>query len=315
MRKAGSRGEESSVTPALDREPTPPRTLFDPAFLQKLEQLSLISRRRVRGWQRGERRSTVQGRGIEFDDYRAYQPGDDYRYIDWNIVSRLDRLFVKLFSEEEDLDVHLLVDASLSMAEGTPTKLALAARLAAAIGYIGLVNLDRVSVAAFTSAPGPRLGRLRGRGRAFDLLEFLAQLAPSGETNLALSIRRHLASARGRGLLVLFSDLLDPHGYEEGLLLARRYRYQTFLVHILADDELAPRLAGDLRLVDVETHAAVEITADAEALRAYAGARDAYLRGVERFCFRHGIDYLRTASSVPAEDLVLRYLRQGGLLR
>jgi uncharacterized protein (DUF58 family) len=291
------------------------RALFDPAFLQALERLSLVSRRRVRGLVRGERRSTVQGRGIEFDDYRAYQPGDDYRYIDWNIVSRLDRLFVKLFSEEEDLDVHLLVDTSRSMASGAPSALALAARLAAAIGYIGLVNLDRLSVAAFTSSPGPRLGPLRGRARAFDLLQFLAQLAPSGETDLALSLRRHLAASRRRGLLVLISDLFDPRGYEEGLLLARHHRHETFVIHVLADEDLAPRLSGDLRLVDVETGQAVEITADAEALHAYAAARDAYFRGVERFCLRHGIDYLRTASSVPAEDLVLRCLRQGGLLR
>jgi uncharacterized protein (DUF58 family) len=289
--------------------------LFDPAFLQKLEMLSLVSRRRVQGLQRGERRSTARGRGIEFDDYRAYQPGDDYRYIDWNIASRLDRLFVKLFSEEEDLDVHLVVDTSRSMEAGVPSKLALAVRLAAAIGYIGLVNLDRVSVAAFTSSPGPRLGRLRGRARASDLLAFLSRLSPAGETDLSRALRRHLAACRRRGLLVLISDLLDPHGYQEALLLARYRRFQTFLIHVLADEELEPRLAGDLRLVDVETGRAVEITADADGLRAYAQARDAYLRGVERFCFRHGIDYLRTASSVPAEDLVLRYLGQGGLLR
>lgn len=289
-------------------------TLFEPEFLQRLETLSLVSRRRVRGSQRGERRSLVQGRGIEFDDYRAYQPGDDYRYIDWNILSRLDRLFVKLFSEEEDLDVHLLVDTSRSMAAGTPAKLDLAKRLASAIGYIGLGNLDRVGVAAFTSAPGPRLSRLRGRARAFDLLRFLDALEPAGETNLAVSMQRHLLASPRRGLLVLISDLLDPHGYEAPLRLARYHRFQTFVIHVLADEELQPGLTGDLRLVDAETGQAVEVTVDAEALRAYAAARDEYFRGVERFCFLHGIDYLRTVSSVPADELVLKYLRQGGLL-
>jgi uncharacterized protein (DUF58 family) len=295
--------------PAIRESP-----LFDAAFLQKLEMLSLVNRRRVRGLMRGERRSMVRGRGIEFDDYRAYQAGDDYRYIDWNIVSRLDRLFVKLFSEEEDLDVHLLVDTSLSMAAGSPSKLVLAARLAAAIGYIALVNLDRVSLTAFTSTPSRRLDRLRGRGRAFNLLQFLAALEPAGDTNLTQSLRRHLAASRGRGLLVLISDLLSPTGYEDGLLLARSHHFQIFLIHVLADEELAPHLSGDLRLVDAETGKAVEITVDADALRAYGDARDAYFHGIERFCARHGIDYLRTASSVPAEDLVLRYLRHGGLL-
>ncbi len=293
----------------------PTGTLFDREFLQHLEMLSLVSRRRVRGQQRGDRRSTIKGRGIEFDDYRAYQAGDDYRYIDWNIVSRLDRFFVKLFSEEEDLDVHLVVDTSRSMGAGAPSKLALAARLAAAIGFIGLTNLDRVGVAALTSTPGARLGRLRGRGRAADLLRFLDALEPAGDTDLARALRLHLATSRRRGLLVLLSDLLDPHGHEEALMVARSHRLQTFLIHVLADEELAPPYSGDVRLVDAETGGAVELTIDAEALRAYVETRDAYFRGIERFCFHHGIDYLRTASSVPAEEIVLRYLRQGGLLR
>ncbi|HXX37893.1 MAG TPA: DUF58 domain-containing protein [bacterium] len=289
--------------------------LFDPEFLQRLEALSLVSRRRVRGRQRGERRSIARGRGIEFDDYRAYQPGDDYRYIDWNIVSRLDRVFVKLFSEEEDLDVHLLLDTSASMAAGTPSKLVLAKRVAAAIGYVGLSNFDRIGVTAFTSEQGPSLGWLRGRGRAFDLLRFLDGLAPGGRTDLGETLRRHLGMTRHRGLLILVSDLLDPRGAEPALLHACNHRFQTFLIHILADEEIAPPLGGDLRLVDVETGAALEITIDADALRAYAEARDAYLRDIERFCFRHGIDYLRTTSSVPVDTLVLRYLRQSGLVR
>ena len=289
--------------------------LLDPGFLQQLDTLGLLSRRRVRGVQRGERRSTARGRGVEFDDYRAYQLGDDYRYIDWNVVSRLDRLFVKMFSEEEDLDVQLMVDTSRSMAAGRPSKLLLAKQLAAAIGYIGLVNLDRVGVSAFTSTVGSRLDRLRGRARAFDLLEFLNGLEPSGETDLGLAMRQQLAASHRRGLLILLSDLLDPHGYERALLLARHRRFQTFLIHVLADEELAPSLAGDLRLVDVETGRAVEVTVDADALRAYAETRDAFFHGIERFCFRHGIDYLRTATSVPVETLVLRWLRQGGLLQ
>ncbi len=289
--------------------------LLDPAFLQKLDTLSLLSRKRLRGLQRGDRRSTTRGRGVEFDDYRAYQLGDDYRYIDWNVVSRLDRLFVKMFAEEEDLDVSLMVDTSRSMAAGHPAKLLVAKQLAAAIGYIGLVNLDRVGVTAFASAVTSRLDRLRGRGRARSLLEFLDGLAPSGDTDLEMAMRRHLATSRRRGLLILLSDLFDPRGFEQALLLSRRHRFQTFLIHILADDELVPRITGDLRLVDVETGRAVEVTVDAEALAAYASARDTFFNEIERFCFRHGIDYLRTANSVPVETLVLRWLRQGGLLQ
>ncbi len=303
------------AAPDAVRAAGPEDDLLDPGFLETLERLSLVSRRRLRGGQRGERRSLLRGRGIEFADHRAYEPGDDYRYIDWNIASRLDRLFVKLFSEEEDLNVTILVDVSASMAAGTPSKLGLAKHLAAAIGYIGLVNLDRVGVTAFTSAPGPRLSRLRGRARAADLLRFLGGLRPSGETDLGRSLRRLLTDAKRRGLLVLLSDLLDPRGYAEGLRLAHHHRFQTFLIHILAEEELAPQLGGDLRLIDVETRRAVEVTVDAEALRSYAAARDAFFREIERFCFRYGIDYLRTVSSTAPDTLVLQYLRQAGLLR
>jgi uncharacterized protein (DUF58 family) len=288
--------------------------LFDPAFLQSLETLALASRRRVQGVHRGERRSIARGRGVEFADYRPYEPGDDYRYIDWHIASRLDRLVVKMFTEEEDLQVHLLVDASASMLVGTPPKLALARRLAAAIGYIALVNLDRVTVSAVTSAPGPSLGALRGRRRAVDLFQFLAGVRGGGATDLGGALRRLLWTARRGSLLVLFSDLLDPHGYERALREALYHRCSVFLVHILAEEEIAPPLAGDVRLVDVETGESVEITADPDTLRLYAEAVEEFTQGVERFCARCGIDYLRTLSSVPAEVLVTRYLRQGGLL-
>jgi uncharacterized protein (DUF58 family) len=302
--------DRRSPHPPADRAP-----LLDPAFLEKLETLSLLSRRRLRGVQRGDRRSTARGRGVEFDDYRAYQPGDDYRYIDWNVVSRLDRLFVKMFSEEEDLDVALLLDTSRSMAAGQPSKLLVAKQLAAAIGYIGLVNLDRVGVTAFASSVGSRLERLRGRGRAVDLLRFLGGLGASGATDLAMAMRQHLSAARRRGLVIVLSDLLDPRGYEQPLLLARAHRFQTFLIQILADEELTPPLAGELRLVDVETERSIEVTVDAEALRAYAAARDAFFQAIERFCYRHRIDYLRTTTSVPVETLVLRWLRQAELLQ
>src|SRR5579871_5441434 len=204
---------------------------------------------------------------------------------------------------------------SASMAAGAPSKLALGKRVAAAIGYIGLCNFDRVGVTAFASGQGPSLARLRGRARAFDLLRFLDGLEPAGRTDLEHALTRRLGASGRRGLLVVISDLLNPRGYSAALLHARHHRFQTFLVHILADEEIAPQLAGDLRLIDVETGRALELTVDADALRAYVGARDAYFRDLETFCFRHGIDYVRTTSSVPADVLVLRYLRQGGLVR
>jgi uncharacterized protein (DUF58 family) len=288
--------------------------LLDPEFLTRLERLTLLSRRIYRSGLRGERRSGTLGRGVEFADYRSYQVGDDFRYVDWNIYSRLDRLFVKLFSEDEDITVHLFVDASRSMGWGVPSKLDYAVRVAAALGYIGLANLDRVGAVAFSDRLQRTLAPRRGRAGAHTLFRFLGGFAAEGRSNLAAALREYGLRTRRRGVLVVISDLMFPNGIAEGLRLARYYRFEPFLVHLLTDEELQPVLEGDLRLVDVETGTAVEVTADGATLDAYARARDRYFAEVEQFCLRHQIEYLRAATSIPFEDLVLRYLRAGGLI-
>jgi len=288
--------------------------LLDAAFLRRLDTLALRSRRLARGVLRGERRSPRLGRGVEFADYRSYQIGDDFRYVDWNIYSRLDRLFIKLFSEEEDINVHLFVDTSRSMGWGTPAKLAYAARLAAAVGYVGLRTLDRVGAVAFADAVQAALPLQRGRGHALRLFDFLGRLEAGGASDLGAALREYVYRTRRRGLLILISDLWLPGGYEDGLKLARYHRFEPFVLHVVSEDELQPPVRGEARLVDVESAAGVEVTVDGHALEAYTRARDAYFAGVEQFCLRQQIDYLRTATSVPFEDLVLRYLRIGGLL-
>ncbi|MBI4277385.1 MAG: DUF58 domain-containing protein [Armatimonadetes bacterium] len=289
-------------------------TLLEPEFLHKLESLSLLTRRLVRGGFRGERRSRSLGRGVEFSDYRSYQAGDDYRYVDWNVYSRLDRLFVKLFSEEEDIDVHLLVDTSRSMTFGQPPKLDYGARVAAALGYIGLVNLDRVGVTTFSGGALRALPPRRGRPQIFHLFDFLAALKGSGTTELGAMIREYVLRTKRRGLVILISDLLDPQGYEEPFKLLRYNHFEPFVIHVLSEEELFPTLSGDLRLVDSENGEAVEVSLDGPALDAYARARDRFLESLEQFCLRHQIDYLRTTTAVSFDDLILRYLRMGGLV-
>ncbi len=288
--------------------------LLDPEFLARLERLTLLSRRLYRSGARGERRSGTMGRGVEFADYRSYQIGDDYRYIDWNIYSRLDRLFVKLFSEEEDINVHLFVDASKSMGWGQPAKLEYAVRVAAALGYIGLSNLDRVSAVTFADRAVRTLAPLRGRAGMFALFRFLSGITPHGRSNLAAALGEYSLRTRRRGVLVIISDLMFSDGVAAGLRMARYHRFEPFVVHLLSDEELVPAIAGDLRLVDSETGAAVEVTADAATASAYARARDRYFSEIEQNCLRDQVEYLRAATSIPFDDLVLRYLRAGGLI-
>src|SRR5438093_13597498 len=137
--------------------------ILDPTFLKKLERLSLVTRRPFAGQMKGEKRSVKRGTSVEFADYREYILGDDLRYVDWNMAARLEKLFVKLFIEEEDLYLALLIDTSKSMDFGNPNKLHFAARLAAALGYIGLSNYDRVSVSAFAAGLGAGLPTKRGK--------------------------------------------------------------------------------------------------------------------------------------------------------
>ena len=294
-----------------------PTPLLDPAFLRKLEALSLRSRRPIRTGVRGERRSRTLGRGMEFADYRSYQSGDDYRHIDWSIYSRLDRLFVRLFSEDEEVNVHLLIDTSPSMVWGGPRKLDYAVQIAAAIGYVALANLDRVGAVTFGSRLQSLLPLQRSRSHIFRLFEFLGALTGPVQdaSSLRQVMREYAHRTKRRGLLVIISDLLYPDGYEEGLALARYDRFDPFVVQVLSEDELTPTVRGDARLVDSETGQTLDVSVDAPALEAYAQGRDAYFRDLEAFCLSHEIDYIRTTTTIPVEDLILRYMRLGGLVQ
>jgi uncharacterized protein (DUF58 family) len=286
--------------------------LLEPAFLERLERLRLVARRRIRGAV-GERRSRTLGRGVEFADHRAYQVGDDWRYVDWNIYSRLDRLFVKLFQEDEEADVHLLVDASESMRFGQPPKLEYAKRLAAALGYVALAGGDRVGCAVLHAGRVRTLPPRRGRAHAHHLFRFLQSEEAEGGTDLEAAARAY--APHRRGVAVAIGDLLDPHGVEGFVRRLRHAGFETFVVHVLAEEDLTPPPGGELRLVDAETGERVEVDLDGAAVAAFLRARDEFLAACQSLCGRLGVAYVRATTAVPVEDLVLRYLREAGLVR
>jgi uncharacterized protein (DUF58 family) len=247
-------------------------------------------------------------------DYRGYVVGDDLRYVDWNIYSRIDRLLLKLFVEEEDLCLHLLLDGSASMGFGTPSKLGFAARAAAALGYIGLTSLERVAVGLFRAELTHLIRPRRGRGQILPLLDFLGGLAAAGPTALNACLADYALRCRMPGVAVVLSDFLDPAGYAEGLkaLLARRY--EVVVLHLVSPEELDPELQGDLTLVDAEGGESREVSVDRGALEAYRARLLEHFAELERFCVAHRIDYLRTSTAVPFDRLILHHLRRGGLL-
>ena len=286
--------------------------LLSPEFLLQIERLALLSRRAFRGRTRGERKSPRKGMSVEFSDYRPYGAGDDLRYVDWNIYGRLDRLYLKLFVDEEDLRLHLLLDGSASMSFGEPGKLHYAARLAAALGFVGLASHERVGVAVIRDRMAEGWSPARGRGQLLSLLEFAARLRAEGPTGLSDALVAYALRSREAGLAVLISDLLDPAGYERGLKALLERRFDVHVVHLLSPEELNPVLAGDLRLTDAETGEIQDFTMDGEAMRSYRERLGEFLESAESFCRANEISYHRVATDTPVEELVLRELK--GLL-
>jgi uncharacterized protein (DUF58 family) len=285
-------------------------SFFTPEFLAQLERLSLLSRRTFRGSVKGERRSPRRGHSVEFADYRAYGHGDDLRYVDWNIYRRLDRLLLKVFTAEEEMNIYLLVDTSRSMAEGVPSKLDYAKKVAAALGYIGLKNLDRVGGASFSSRLQAPLTLGRGRKQVLSLFRFLAHLSCAGETNLRAAIHSFTNLFPHPGFVVVVSDLFDPAGWRAALEELTAKRYQLLLIHVVDDGELRPKPWGDIALVDVEGGRERKFFLDADLVRRFQAEIDHYFKEIEAVCASRHIDYLRTTTQVPFDEFVLQTLRQ-----
>jgi uncharacterized protein (DUF58 family) len=292
-----------------------PAPLLEPRFLAQLEQLELVSRKIFLGRMKGERRSKRKGQSVEFADYRNYVVGDDLRFLDWNLYARLDRLFLRLFMEEEDLHFHLLLDNSLSMDFGEPTKLHYAKQVAAALGFVALVNLDRLVVRAFNDRLTQTLPALRGRRSLWRLLDFLDKLRPAGPSDLTRALRAFSLESRARGVVVVLGDFMDKGGYEEGLRYLVARQMDVYAIQVLSPEEIDPDITGDLKLVDAEDADAAEVTASPTLLRRYKENLAAYRAGLHDFCTRRGVTCLFTSTAVPFDRLVLTYLRQRGLVR
>lgn len=294
--------------------------IFDEATLRKLEQLTLAADRVRVGVMKGDRRSSKRGSAIEFADYRDYAKGDDLRRLDWNVYARLQRPFIKLLEEEEDLAVHLLVDASASMQwphndEADNHKLTYALRLAAALGHIGLTGGDLVSVTLLNSREDQSWGPFRGQQNSLYLLQFLETSSAYGITDLNQSMRSYALRARRPGLLFLISDLLSPDGFEMGLNTLLSRGYEVALLHVLSPDEVEPVLSGDLRLVDVETGQDAEVTLDTATLDEYQARLRDWQAEIGAFCLGRGIHYVPVTTNTPWEKLVLQTLRAQGVLK
>jgi uncharacterized protein (DUF58 family) len=287
-----------------------PETFFDIEFLRKLERLRLIAKRLSWANAKGEHSSSRKGFSLEFSDYRRYQRGDDLRYVDWNVYRRLDRLLLKVFTAEEEMNVYLLIDTSRSMAEGLPPKIDYAKKVAAALGYIGLKNLDRVGGASFSSALQAPLTLARGRKQILSLFNFLGRLSCSGETNLRAAVHSFTNLFPHPGLVVMVSDLFDPAGWRASIEELAIKKYQLLVIHILEAQELDPKPWGDVALNDVESGRQRRFFLDADMVRRFKQELASYFTEIEAVCAGHRIDYVRTTTETPFDEFVLQTLRR-----
>lgn len=290
--------------------------IFDEAFLAKLELLHVIARRLFRGRQRAERKTRKIGSGLEFADHRQYSPGDDIRYLDWTAWVRLRHRLIRLYEEDEDLPIRIVVDVSDSMSTRGRRKLKYARQVAAALAYVGLANLDRVGMSCVSGKTFETLPAVRGKGRIFKVFEFLRTSDIGGPTDLRHGLTRVAAQSSQPGLTVVISDFYDLNAFE-GLNMLRFRRHDPVAIQIIDPIEADPRgtgLRGDVMVVDCEGGTRREVTVSARTLDAFAQAHEKFCTQLEASCRSRGIHYVRASIDVPFDDLVLRMFRMGGIL-
>jgi len=285
---------------------------FEDDFLKKLEYLHVVSKRAFAGQNRADRLARKRGRGLEFADHRGYSPGDDFRHIDWKAYRRLNRLLLRLFDEEQDLPIYLFIDSSRSMAE--PGKFDQARRIAAALCYIGLAHLDRVTMLTFGSGLGDERVPGRGKGRIFRVFEVLEKLEATGGTDLRESFKQFASRTRQQGLAVVISDFLDPAGFEPGLKMLASMGHDVFAVHITSRRDRDPGALGEIRFVDAETGEVRDVEVTPALVAAYDTAWHAHADEVERFCGRYDLGYIRADAEQPFQDVILKTFRKGRFL-
>lgn len=296
-----------------------PELEFDSEFLQRLEYLNVVARKIMAGIMRADRQSIRKGVSPEFTDHRPYVAGDDIRNVDWHLYGRLEELFLKLYKEEENLHLTVLLDTSSSMAHGDGgpdglNKLSYGLQVGAALSYIGMANMDAVNMLPFGTRLNDGRWRLKGRGKIHGLFDFLRGVESGGETNLGTALKEFVAREQRRGVVIVISDFFDLDSFQQGLKLLRYPKHDIYVIHVVDPSEQEPPHRGDLRLVDCETNEARDINVT-DALRVkYRVAFEELLTKVERFCIRNEMGYARAPTNIPFDELVLMILRRGGLV-
>ncbi|HPQ70823.1 MAG TPA: DUF58 domain-containing protein [bacterium] len=289
--------------------------LFDDEFLKKLEYLYLLSKKLFHGKTQAQSRSKKIGWGMEFADYRDYAPGDDPRYLDWNLYARVEQLVTKLFHEEENLNVYFLLDTSKSMDFGHPSKFDYGKKVVAALAYVALNNLDSIAINPFGPELLPELPMLRGKGQIMKVFDFLEKLEPTPTTDMLKALATFTAKTRTKGLVVIVSDFWDEAGYERALKGVYSGGFDLSAVCLHHEYEAKPKWRGTVLMADSETGKRHQVTISNRALRRYETEYNAYLDRLRNTCHGLHCHYLYAHTSIPFEDMILNVFRQGQFVK
>jgi uncharacterized protein (DUF58 family) len=282
----------------------------------RFDRLAFVSRRRATGGLGGEHRSRRRSASTDFVDYRPYQPGDDFRRVDWNVFGRLGSLQVKVTEARERLDIVLALDCSSSMAYGQPDKLGFAAQLVAALGYVAMARSDSVRIVCLAEQPASAgFGPFGRRARMPGLVRQLSQVAPAGWLDVNAGLSASVPDGAHQPLVVVVSDLLTPAGVSAGLAALHARQTDVVVLHVISPDEVDPRLAGEVELIDAETNEILEVGVSLETLSAYRARFATWLDEREAECITRGIRYVRLMTDRPLASVMLDDLRSAGVLR
>ncbi len=290
-------------------------SFIDDEFLKQLEKLKIVSRKNTRNPRRGEYRSWQSGEGFEFLDFRKYHLGDDLRYVDWSVYGRLDKLFIKLFHAEKGQTAHILLDISRSMDSGTPSKDITAKKIAAALSYICLSNLDKTGLMAFNNQIVKINPPARGKKQYLAVLNFFQSLKPSGQTNVNGSLKEYAAICKNPGIAIIISDFFDPKGYEDGLKALAYRDFDINLIQVMNHEELYWSKTGHLVLNECETGEKKVTFVNKNLLEIYRKKIDEFISGIKNYCSHYGMNYFLCDTHIPFNILLTDYLSKGALFR
>ena len=295
-------------------------SLLNDQFFSRLEALSLNLRSNLSGYFGGKHFVSTYGQTVEFADYREYQLGDDIRRIDWNLYSRFEKYFLKLFTDERQMQVQIFLDCSASMGKDNEAKSSYAIATAAALGFLAVQDMDRLSFHFMRENKSDNpFGSLVGKNAFFRAMGAIEKMEFDGEIDIEACVKKCPTTGSNNGLTVIISDFLTESDWKKAVEYLRYKRRQVLLVQILTPDEIDPSYDGRVNLIDVESvdladvkNMKMKITRSM--LKAYEEAMRDFKQDIKNFCSKRDVDFISLRTDEPIERVLFSELLKVGIM-